>query len=53
MATKKDMSGHVREALTKSDKYFSKKTIEGSTPKIVTTADIDARNAKKKTTKKK
>ena len=53
MAAKKATSGHVREALTKSDKYFDKKTIEGSTPKIVTTADIDARNAAKKKAKKK
>lgn len=51
MATKKDVSAQVKASLAKSDKYFSKKTVDNPSPKkIVTMADIDA---KKKTAKKK
>lgn len=55
MATKKATPEHVKAALAASDKYFSKKTVDNpQSKKVVTMADIDARNAaKKKATKKK
>jgi len=47
MKEKKDDIMHaVREALAKSDLYFSKPTLENGQPvKVVTMADIDAREA--------
>jgi len=39
----------VKAALTESDKYFNKPTIEGAEPaKVVTIADIEAKWAKEK-----
>lgn len=51
----KALAAALKDSLTKSDKHFNKKTVDNPQPKkIVTMADIDARNAaKKKATKKK
>ncbi|MBR3795155.1 MAG: hypothetical protein IKK34_03895 [Clostridia bacterium] len=48
----KTIMGAVKESLTKSDRYFSKPTIDNAQPtKVVTIADIDARIARNAQTK--
>ena len=48
----KTIMGAVKESLTKSDRYFSKPTVDNAQPtKVVTTADIDARIARNAQTK--
>jgi len=49
MATKKDVSAQVSASLAKSDRYFSKKTVDNpKAKKVVTMADIDGKKKAKK-----